>query len=109
MISASDRELILASGKSIRRSRIEVIKDTSSAAGKRQGVDRDWPKAGEVVRATNPWTGDVHQVLVVENKRRKHGVEFETDSGVRFHSLSPLCEYLFGKRVSNGWSHCIWY
>lgn len=120
-ISREDREIILHSAKSIRRSRIDIIRDdvdthddsqdqtSDDTTYTRSSVDREWPKAGEVVIATNPWTGDVYTVLVVENTHRKNRVEFETQSGQRFHSPSPLCKYLFGKRVSNGWSCIKWF
>ena len=125
-ISAEDRELILNNTRSIRRSKIEVIQDEhntidteideqvaedqlTSSNAKRKSVDRVWPKAGEVCIAKNPWTGEEHQVLVVENSKRKHGVEFETEDGKRFHSPSPLCQYLFKKRVSNGWKCITWF
>lgn len=117
-ITQEDRERILNNRKGVRRSRIEVIDDTKKnpakpqpkavVPGKRQSVSRQWPQVGTLVTATNPWTGEIHEVQVVENKKRKHGVEFEIASGDRFHSPSPLCQYLFGKRVSNGWNCISW-
>ncbi len=52
---------------------------------------------------TNPWTGEQHPIEIVENKKRKHGIDFVTADGHHFHSPSPLAQYLFRKRVSNGW------
>lgn len=103
-ISAEDKALILESqGVGVKKKAANHDGSTSRSA-----VEREWPAAGATVTATNPWTGDVYKVLVVTNKRRKHGVEFETESGERFHSPSPLCQYLFGKRVSNGWNCIRW-
>ena len=119
-ISAEDRDFILSSGKQLRRSRIEIIQDEHDAidtqlqaaeiAGdvKRKSVDREWPAAGTIVKAKNPWNGEVYDVTIVTNKRRKSGVDFMIESGRQFSSPSPLCQYLFGKRVSNGWSCISW-
>lgn len=121
-ISAEDKELILNSGKSIRRSRIEVIQDESDkidteiddqlaadkASRTRTAVKREWPAVGAEVLATNPWTGVQYPVEVVANKKRKSGVEFRLPNGKQFHSPSPMCQYLFRKRVSNGWDCLSW-
>lgn len=104
-MSAEDKALILESQG------IDVKKKKAVSAvkgAKRSAVERDWPASGTTVTAKNPWTGEEYEVLVVTNKRRKHGVEFETENGERFHSPSPLCQYLFGKRVSNGWNCICW-
>ncbi len=101
-ISEADKKFLSERKSEVRRSTIET-------GSKRQGKEREWPKAGEVVIARNPWTAKEHQVQVVSNPKRKHRVEFEIDSGRRFHSPSPLCQYLFGKRVSNGWDCISWF
>ncbi len=122
-ISSEDRNAILNSGKQIRRSRIEVINDeddsvkastddkipeTEEPTSKRKSVDREWPTVGTEVTATNPWSGIQYPVEVVVNKKRKHGVEFRIETGQQFHSPSPMCQFLFGKRVSNGWDCLSW-
>ena len=109
-ITAEDRKLILNSSRTIRRSKIEVIQDDAAQESKpkRTAVDRIWPQAGDVVIATNPWTGEQTEIAVISAPKRKHGVEFELKNGNRYHSPSPLCLYLFGKRVSNGWDCISW-
>ena len=110
-ISVEDKEIILNSGRKIRRSKIEVIQDdaeVSTTEPKRKSVPRTWPELNDVVTATNPWTGEKHTVTMIANKKRKSGLEFMAESGQSFHSPSPLCLYLFGKRVSNGWDCISW-
>ena len=124
-ITEADRDLIMnCPGRTIRRSRIEVISDEeqqdkntgvkpaqdsdSSKSGKsRSHVNRVWPDIGAVVIARNPWTTDEHQVQVVEARNRKSGREFVYNN-TRYHSPSPMCEEIFGRRVSNGWNCICW-
>ena len=124
-ITGSDRDLIMNyPGKTIRRSRIEVISDDEQqdkhtgakptqasdsikSSKSRSHVNRVWPDIGAVVIARNPWTKDEHQVQVVEARNRKSGREFLFNN-TRYHSPSPMCEAIFGRRVSNGWNCISW-
>jgi hypothetical protein len=123
-ISVEDRHLVLTSKKAIRRSRIEVIQDEHDKIDteideqvaediqsdiKRKSVEREWPTVNSTgVVATNPWTGEQHNIDIMENKKRKHGIDFVTQDGYHFHSPSPLAQHLFKRRVSNGWDCLSW-
>ena len=124
-ITENDRDLIMnCPGRTIRRSRIEVISDEEQqdkntgakpaqlndairSSKSRSHVNRVWPDIGAVVIARNPWTKDEHQVQVVEARNRKSGREFLYNN-TRYHSPSPMCEDIFGRRVSNGWNCISW-
>lgn len=122
-ISKSDRELILNSGKNIRRSRIEVIQDEhdnidaeidtqitdDAGSTKRKSVDREWPSAGQVVIIKDNKSDAEFRALVVDAPQRTHKVEFELDNGMRFHSPSPMVKYLLKRRVANGWDYITWF
>lgn len=127
-ISAEDRECIVhRSASSIRRSHIEVVPDEETAATtnekgsavavssgtntanpkKRRAVAREWPDVATTVIAHNPWTKEKTEVEVVAAPHRKAGREF-LYNGTRYHSPSPMCRDIFGKRVSNGWKCISW-
>ena len=116
-ISEEDRKLILSGNSNIRRSRIEVTndsnQDTAVTSGNtdtsrsRNSVKREYPKPGDKVKVKNPWTDEEFTVDVVKNDKRKHGIEFAYKNK-RWHSPSPMCLWLFKKRVSSGWKYITW-